>query len=73
MFATNTRSLSQPPRPFINPDPEHDRQLLAGAMAALSTLAVTWVRRAPSPPSQGHWEDVELAQCDLDDGEVRDG
>ena len=69
----NVLTLPQASRPFSKPDPEHDRQLLAGALAALSTLAVTWLRRAPSPPSQGHWEAVERAILDLDGGEVRRG
>ncbi len=60
MIATSTPTLSQPLRP--DSDPEHDRQALAGALAALSTLAVTWLRRNGLSPSQGHWEAVELAQ-----------
>ena len=62
MLATSPQNLSQPPRPYSNPDPEHDRQALAGALAALSTLAVAWLRRNGLSPSQGHWEAVELAQ-----------
>ena len=57
----NVLTLPQASRPFSKPDPEHDRQLLAGALAALS------------PPSQGHWEAVERAILDLDGGEVRRG
>lgn len=67
MAATNNPTLSQPPRPDRNPDQEHDRQALAGALAALSTLAVTWLRRNGLPPSQGHWGAVEGA---ILDGEV---
>ena len=64
MIATNNPTLSQPPRPYSNPDSEHDRQALAGAFAGLSTLAVAWLRRNGFPPSQGHWEAIELAQRD---------
>ena len=64
MIATNNPTLSQPPRPYSNPDSERDRQALAGAFAGLSTLAVAWLRRAGASPSQGHWEAVELAQRD---------
>lgn len=71
MFATNSLTLSQPPRPEGNPEQEaHDREALAGALAALSTLAVTWLRRNGPPPSQGHWAAVELA---ILDGEVSRG
>jgi hypothetical protein len=63
MFATNNPTLSQPPRPDGNPEQEaHDREALAGALSALSALAVTWLRRNGASPSQGHWESVALAQ-----------
>jgi len=63
MFATNNPTLSQPPCVFTRPEQEaHDREALAGALAALSTLAVTWLRRNGASPSQGHWEGVEQAQ-----------
>ncbi len=65
MIATSTQTLSQPPRPDSNPEQEaHDREALAGALSALSTLAVTWLRRNGAPPSQVHWEAVELPQRD---------
>ncbi|MBP6834026.1 MAG: hypothetical protein KA978_24785 [Deltaproteobacteria bacterium] len=67
MLATNNPTLSHAPRSFANPDPELDRHVLAGALSALSALAVQWLRRNGVPPSQGHWEAVELAQVD---GEV---
>lgn len=69
MLTTNNRTLSQTPRPFTRPEQEaHDEEALAGALAALSTLAVTWLRRNGLPPSQSHWEAVERAI--LDEGEV---
>ena len=62
----NKTTLSQTSRPFTSPEQEaHDQVALQGALSALSTLAVTWLRRAPSPPSQGHWEDCQRA---LEDG-----
>ena len=65
MAATNKPTLSQPSRPDRNPEQEaHDREALAGALSALSTLAVTWLRRNGASPSQGQWEAVELAQRD---------
>ena len=65
MPATNNPTLSQTPRAFTRPEQEaHDGEALAGALAALSTLAVTWLRRNGAPPSQGHWEAVELPQRD---------
>jgi hypothetical protein len=65
MPATNNPTLSQTPRAFINPAQEaHDREALAGALSALSTLAVTWLRRNGASPSQDHWEAVELPQRD---------
>lgn len=67
MFATSNPTLSQPPRP----DSNRDRQALAGALAALSTLAVAWVRRNGAPPSQEHWQAVELAQLSPDPLVVR--
>lgn len=69
----NTQTLPQASRPFSKPDPQYDQQLLAGALAALSTLATTWLRRNGASPSQGHWEAVERAILDLDGGEVRRG
>lgn len=73
MPATNEPTLAQTPHPFTSPGPafERDHHCLAGALSALSALAVSWLRRAPAPPSQGHWEAVELAQ--RDDGEVSRG
>ena len=65
MIATSTQTLSQPTRPDRNPEQEaHDREALAGALSALSTLAVTWLRRNGASPSQDHWEAVELPQRD---------
>ena len=65
MIATNNPTLSQTPRAFTNPGQEaHDREALAGALSALATLAVTWLRRNGAPPSQAHWESVELPQRD---------
>jgi len=65
MLTTNNPTLSQPLRPNSNPEREaHDREALAGALAALSTLAVTWLRRNGASPSQGHWEAVERVQRD---------
>ena len=70
----NNPTLSQTSRPFTSPEQEaHDQVALQGALSALSTLAVAWVRRTGSPPSQGHWEAVERAILDLDGGEVRRG
>jgi len=61
----NDPILSQTLRPFTSPEQEaHDRQLLAGALSALSTLAVSWLRRVGASPSQAHWEDVERAVLD---------
>ena len=71
MPTTNNPTLSQASRPFSNSDPEHNRQALAGALAVLSTLATTWLRRAGASPSQIHWEDCERVQ--FDDGEVSRG
>ena len=63
MPATNNPTLSQTPRAFTRPEQAaHDREALAGALSALSTLAVTWLRRNGASPSQGHWESVALAQ-----------
>lgn len=62
MFATDRSKLAQV---------DLDCQTLAGALASLSTLATTWLRRNGSPPSQGHWEAVERAN--LDNGEVSHG
>lgn len=71
MPATNSPTLSQTPHSFTRPEQEaHDREALAGALAALSTLAVTWLRRNGLPPSQGHWAAVEGA---ILDGEVSRG
>mgnify|MGYP003375896802 CR=1 FL=1 len=65
MLATNNPTLSQPSRPDSNPEQEaHDLEALAGSFAALSTLAVTWLRRNGASPSQAHWEAVEQAQRD---------
>ena len=62
----NTQTLSQTSRPFTSPEQEaHDQVALQGALSALLTLAVTWVRPTASSPSQGHWEDSQRA---LDDG-----
>ena len=63
----NIQTLPQASRPNTSPEQEaHDQVALQGALSALSALSVTWLRRAPSPPSQGHWEDCERVQ--LDDG-----
>jgi len=71
MLATNNPTLSQTLRPFTSPEQEaHDRQLLAGALSALSTLAVSWLRRTDTSPSQAHWEDIERAVLN---GEVSRG
>ena len=65
MLATNDRTLSQHPHVFSNSDQvDHDRQVLAGTLSALSALAVAWLRCNGGSPSQGHWEAVQRADLD---------